>query len=183
MKLGCHENAECIEINPESAEPEYGCQCKTGFDGDGSIACDDIDECDGAVYVCGQNGLCKNTDGSFECDCEKGYEDVTGVCVDIDECKDGGHVCDINAYCYDVPGWIKLFEHRSGHLNLTRPSSFHVLPQGSFGCGPCKSGYSKTCTECFIGMCSNIDECLDPNACSYLSESDCVDTPGLSSPL
>ena len=108
MKLGCHENADCIKINPESAEPEYGCKCKTGFDGDGSTVCDDIDECDRATYVCGQNGLCKNTVGSFECDCAKGFKDVTGVCVDIDECKDGGHVCDINAHCYNVPGWTNI---------------------------------------------------------------------------
>lgn len=99
LKLGCHENADCIEV-----DSEYGCQCKTGFFGDGKIACHDINECDATLSPCGQNGRCINTDGSFECGCDKGYEHIPDRCVDVDECKIGGHVCDINAYCYNVPG-------------------------------------------------------------------------------
>ena len=104
LKLGCHENADCIEVDSETADSEYGCQCKTGFVGDGKIACNDINECDATLSTCGQNGRCINTDGSFECGCEKGYEHIPDRCVDVDECKIGGHVCDINAYCYNVPG-------------------------------------------------------------------------------
>ena len=104
LKLGCHENAECIEIDSEGTEPEYDCECKTGFVGDGFTACDDVDECDPPLNPCGENGVCNNTLGSFNCGCEKGYKDIAGECVDIDECKEGGHVCDVNAYCYNVRG-------------------------------------------------------------------------------
>ena len=174
LQLGCHENADCNKIDSESADSEYNCECKNGYVGDGTTACDDIDECDGAMYPCGENGSCKNTDGSFTCSCAKGYEDITGVCVDIDECKDGGHVCDINAYCYNVPG--KNFSVSNMYRGAALDDVFNF--EGSFGCGPCKSGYSKTCTECFVGMCSNIDECLDSAACDSLPGSSCFDTPG-----
>ena len=103
LKLGCHKNAYCIEIDFETADPGYDCECETGFVGDGKIACDDINECD-APSPCGTNGKCINTDGSFDCGCEKGYKQIQGQCVDIDECITGGHVCDINAHCYNVPG-------------------------------------------------------------------------------
>ena len=33
----------------------------------------DIDECNIMRGVCG-NGTCQNTNGSFTCDCEEGYE-------------------------------------------------------------------------------------------------------------
>ena len=106
MKLGCHENADCIEIDSETDDPGYGCKCKTGFVGDGKIFCHDVNECDATLSPCGRNGKCINTDGSFDCGCEKGYEHIPGRCVDIDECNTSGHVCDLNAYCYNVPGKI-----------------------------------------------------------------------------
>ena len=51
---------------------------------------------------------------------------------------------------------------------------------GSYGCGPCKTGYSKTCTECFIGMCTDIDECTNnPDGCNHIPDSECVDLPDI----
>ena len=104
LKLGCHENADCVEVDSGTPDQEYGCQCKTGFLGDGKLACNDINECDVTLSPCGQNSKCINTAGSFECGCDKGFKHIPDRCVDIDECKTGGHVCDINAYCYNVPG-------------------------------------------------------------------------------
>ena len=79
----------------------YECVCKNGFepyndlDKPGEIACRDIDECVVASYSSnrecrismGSNSFCKNSIGSFECECLNGYEvNENGICGDIDEC-------------------------------------------------------------------------------------------------
>ena len=55
LKLGCDENAECVEIDSESDETQYGCNCKTGYSGDGTSICDDIQECEADINPCGDN--------------------------------------------------------------------------------------------------------------------------------
>ena len=39
------------------------------------------------------NGVCLNNLGSFECECQNGYEkdSFTGDCINIDECQSGKH--------------------------------------------------------------------------------------------
>ena len=51
---------------------------------------EDIDECTELPGAC-EGGNCKNTFGSFTCECPKGYVlDDTGLkCEDDDECSDG----------------------------------------------------------------------------------------------
>ena len=50
--------------------------------------CNDKNECkDPTVEYCGQNAQCKNTWGSFECECNDGFEmNALGICVDVNEC-------------------------------------------------------------------------------------------------
>ena len=79
----------------------YECVCKNGFepypdlDKPGEIACRDIDECVVDKYnsnrecriSMGSNSICRNSIGSFECECINGYEvNADGICTDIDEC-------------------------------------------------------------------------------------------------
>lgn len=47
----------------------------------------DVDECRTMPYLC-RNGRCRNTIGSFDCDCVEGYvRTVDGMhCRDLDEC-------------------------------------------------------------------------------------------------
>ena len=65
--------------------------CKPGYTNKGS-GCEDEDECFTLTDPC-SGGQCRNTLGSFECDCNNGYEkdDFTGQCTNIDECKTGKH--------------------------------------------------------------------------------------------
>ena len=34
----------------------------------------DINECDEGKFVCSQNEICQNNDGSYDCICNPGYE-------------------------------------------------------------------------------------------------------------
>ena len=57
-------------------------------------SCEDIDECYVHPEICPDNMYCTNTEGSYKCTCETGYQpDKNGPsCVDINECLEGiGH--------------------------------------------------------------------------------------------
>ena len=50
---------------------------------------------------CDMNANCTNTEGSYECGCNEGYEGdgYIGNCTNVDECELGWHNCDVNANC------------------------------------------------------------------------------------
>lgn len=62
----CSIFAECI--NDSEAENGYYCQCKPGFDGDGT-ECADIDECKEGTTYCSDSAQCVNLLGYYECKC------------------------------------------------------------------------------------------------------------------
>ena len=84
--------------------------------------CVDINECS-EQNVCSANSECKNTDGSYSCDCLDGFGG--DYCTDIDECNSTAS-CDVNAQCLNT--------------------------EGSYKCG-CKEGYFGTGDTCFPGRC------------------------------
>ena len=46
------------------------------------------------------NAGCNNTEGSYTCVCNMGYERSdadNGTCVDVDECGSGAHSCKVGA--------------------------------------------------------------------------------------
>ncbi|XP_078485708.1 uncharacterized protein LOC100184790 [Ciona intestinalis] len=101
----------------------YRCECNTGWRG--TECTEDVNEClaHGQSVVipgcfpsilspsacvttnlmCLNGGSCRNTQGSFECDCKPGY---TGQKCDIDinECTNGQASCSINATCTNTNG-------------------------------------------------------------------------------
>ena len=50
------------------------CFCDPGFNGDPYSECLDIDECLSGEAECGPDANCLNTEGSYECLCNDGYE-------------------------------------------------------------------------------------------------------------
>uniref|UniRef100_UPI00398F2778 uncharacterized protein nid2a isoform X2 n=1 Tax=Pristiophorus japonicus TaxID=55135 RepID=UPI00398F2778 len=75
----CDARAQCFPIN----ERDHMCTCAPGYQGDGKV-CTDIDECaDGSSHGCGEHTDCINVPGSYECECQRGYEIPEGgsTCV------------------------------------------------------------------------------------------------------
>ena len=67
--------------------------------------CVNIDECSIMRGVCG-NGTCVDTEGSFKCQCDAGFETrppMTQVCMDVDECAEDPSLCR-GGRCIDTPG-------------------------------------------------------------------------------
>ncbi|KAF8358153.1 hypothetical protein PRIPAC_93148, partial [Pristionchus pacificus] len=75
--------------------------CEKGWSG---VACDqDIDECSSTPSICGPHSICVNTQGSFECACEHGFEQQGGICTAKDQCLARfGRACHAQATCQQI---------------------------------------------------------------------------------
>eukprot|EP00076_Gallus_gallus_P021987 XP_015143163.2 latent-transforming growth factor beta-binding protein 2 isoform X2 [Gallus gallus] len=78
--------------------------CQPGFHWTPPGDCIDIDECANET-LCGSHGFCENSDGSFRCLCDRGYESSPSghYCVDVNECELMVAVCG-TALCENVEG-------------------------------------------------------------------------------
>ncbi|CAF0775686.1 unnamed protein product [Didymodactylos carnosus] len=69
-------NGQCMNTNGS-----FTCICNDGFTRDpfNVLYCKDIDEC--LTHNCSENEICVNLPGSYRCDCQLGYNNVTGICT------------------------------------------------------------------------------------------------------
>ena len=112
---GCDPRTVCT---PHTSGGRTCGPCPTGFTGDGTTGCVDIDECATANGGCDPVSPCVNLDGGFACGaCPPGYTGTGATgCTDIDECASANGGCDPLTACVDV--------------------------DGGRTCGPCPDGYS-----------------------------------------
>ncbi|XP_078688578.1 polycystin family receptor for egg jelly-like isoform X2 [Branchiostoma floridae x Branchiostoma belcheri] len=61
--VACANHAVCVQ----RSEGELQCTCRNGYSGDGTVECQDIDECGDASHKCSRDELCFNTEGSYRC--------------------------------------------------------------------------------------------------------------------
>ncbi|XP_031570080.1 uncharacterized protein LOC116304478 [Actinia tenebrosa] len=63
----------------------------------------DLDECRKEAFSCHDDAVCRNTYGSYYCQCKTGYTGNGKQCTDIDECTTDSP-CHVNATCINIPG-------------------------------------------------------------------------------
>ncbi|KAK7495635.1 hypothetical protein BaRGS_00013082 [Batillaria attramentaria] len=64
-----------------------------------------INECEIGEHTCVHLGqVCVNTEGSFQCECQDGYEERDGYCHDINECDEVPGRCGPHSQCKNMLG-------------------------------------------------------------------------------
>ena len=116
--------------------------------GDGIKSCVLADECELGIHKCHKWATCVNTQKSYDCHCNKGFEGDGRSCKDIDECT--------------------LKEDNCG---LLRDGIECVNTNGSYNC-VCAKGFTGDGKKCV-----NIDECkIGTHNC--VKDAICTDTKG-----
>mmetsp|Transcript_4532 Transcript_4532/g.10516 ORF Transcript_4532/g.10516 Transcript_4532/m.10516 type:complete len:650 (-) Transcript_4532:688-2637(-) len=181
----CNLNNPCVPTaNCTLTVPVVGkmvCECPKGFQGDGKKAgtgCQDVDECKAGTHTCGSEkdgAMCKNTEGSFECGCQKGWEKGKGgKCFDVNECASPlTNTCGGDSTCTNLPGTYRCdcgdktmkaalngtcvdlneCEDEDGKYNACAQKCKNTL--GGFTCS-CNEGYTLNADG---HACDDIDEC------------------------
>ncbi|XP_041614372.1 latent-transforming growth factor beta-binding protein 2 isoform X2 [Vulpes lagopus] len=165
------ESGECVDIDEckdygdpvcgawrcENSPGSYRCVlgCQSGFHMAPTGDCIDIDECANDT-MCGSHGFCDNTDGSFRCLCDQGFETSSSGwdCVDVNECELMLAVCGA-ALCENVEGSflclcasdLEEYDAQEGHCRprLAAGQSIPEAPPGDHPPGPIRM-------ECYSGQ-------------------------------
>ena len=166
----------------------YICGCRNGYRNFTKINwelfinepyCVDIDECS-YRHICSKKSTCKNTDGSYICQCDQGFGG--DLCEDIDECSIKS-TCDLNAACLNIEGSYVCscnFGYRGNGITckvgqcedrLCPPDQKCISPTSN-EC-QCREGLSMN-TE--LDFCEDVDECLLDHGCGQ--NSTCVNKKG-----
>ena len=116
--------------------------------------CIDIDECENPRNPCNENEICRNTIGSFSCECERGLNRVNGQCVDINECAAG--IDDCSHICENTYGGYRCH----CPVNYKLDDNLHTCTM------------SEHDIQCPTGFYLEQDKCVDVNECD-LGEDDC----------
>ena len=149
MALNHNQGDRYVHNCPGVKEPSAdwkSCACPAGY-ADISGTCVDINECGNGTHVCGTDGVCANTAGSYTCSCADGYESESAdtlQCSDVDECAAGTHTCGANAPCVNTDGGFVCgntcpsgFIPSAGRTECAAPDAcpnYHIRPPAGGEC-------------------------------------------------
>ncbi|KAK3096776.1 hypothetical protein FSP39_003202 [Pinctada imbricata] len=150
----------------------------------------DVDECSDGTAICQPNSLCRNTVGSYMCECNAGYQEVPpGQCEDVDECQMYNGGC--SQSCTDTEGSYTCECTAGYQIQTDGHSCADVdecnLPVGGAVC-PIRSTCSNTvgsytcmCDEGYTRNPGGANLCIDTNECDTNNgecEHHCTNTAG-----
>ncbi|XP_064384249.1 uncharacterized protein LOC135333252 isoform X3 [Halichondria panicea] len=171
LDIQCFKGTDCTDI----PAPEAGARCSTcplGYTGN-SLTCLDIDECSLNANLCHQ--ICTNTDGSYTCECNEGYQlmDDGFNCEDINECD---RVNSCHQVCVNMLGSFTC-DCEDGYTLLD--DDYTCTPRERcdgmclFGCCAVIAGEERC--YCPVGLslsngnlCEDINECDSTNTCDQV---------------
>ncbi|XP_078486514.1 uncharacterized protein LOC144744982 [Ciona intestinalis] len=147
----------------------FKCTCNTGYNGDGTTACADINECMVGSNTCHASATCTNTLGSFTCACNTGYTGNGTTCLDNNECTLATHSCHNLATCTNTAGSYTC-TCNTGY-NGDGTTACADINECMVGTNTCNA--SATCTNtlgsftcaCNTGYIGNGATCFDINEC------------------
>ncbi len=169
-------NADGDGCAADCSATEAGWTCA----GSQPTVCTDVDECLAGTDTCMANSTCDNTDGSYDCPCDPGYQgDGRTGCSDIDECMTETDDCDPHATCANTVGDFTCTCDSGWEGSGQTCADIDECDLGTDDCGPgnlctntdggwdcaCNNGYQWDGSDCV-----DIDECAealadcDPNA-------------------
>ena len=134
VKSGIHGPYRCrinLEIPGYFRQAVRGSLFKVGYTGNG-VHCKNINECMENSDDCPYDSECTDTEGSFTCACNPGYQDtaINGVqaCVNIDECATTSTpLCATDASCIDTRSGLKVFVGFSKSVKVGLKHSLKIL--------------------------------------------------------
>lgn len=147
--------------------------CKLGFKFNRkNQTCVDVDEC-AENNPCDFNSKCINNEGSYHCQCRRGYELIEhNECIDIDECRIvGKNVCD--HFCVNRQGDYLCHCRRGFRLDskdkskcLDRDECVENKSLCSYSCKNVRGSYRCGCPKGYrLGYdkrtCEDINECVE----------------------
>ncbi|XP_076455824.1 mucin-like protein isoform X2 [Babylonia areolata] len=155
------------------------CTCDIGWIGDNCTQ--DVDECTNSDDQCpGPSDRCVNTNGSFTCDCDQGYQRLSPDqnCTDVDECTNSDDQCPgPSDRCVNTNGSFTCdcdqgYQRLSPDQNCTdedecqsqvcQNGGFCENQAGSYEC-ICQTGWSGTNCDTDVDECTNSDQCPGPS--------------------
>lgn len=157
----------------------YACTCDQGFKlAQDGRSCVDFNDCRDDRQCPGENSICFNTVGGFQCGCKDGYKMTGGLCVDVNECVSAPceHMCD------NTPGSYKCSCYDGYKADAQSPNKCKLHcgkdecaaecdPNNKFHCN-CPDGYLLEQRGAHM-VCIDIDECSH-----YYCDQGCKNTFG-----
>ncbi|CAN9507788.1 unnamed protein product [Ophioblennius macclurei] len=169
----------CAHACYEEENGTYACTCEHGFQlAEDGRSCVDFNDCRDERQCPGENFMCVNTVGDFECVCRAGYQLSGELCVDVDECAQAPceHDCinSLGSYeCTCFPGY------RENPASPDKCELYCGMQECRAECDPndrfqcyCPSGYISEERGQDV-FCIDIDECA-----FFYCDQNCVNTYG-----